>query len=43
MASFENKKLALLRIFQILEKYSDENHMLSVAEIKRKIQEIYLL
>ena len=31
----------ILYILNVLKKYSDENHMLSVAEIKRKIQEIY--
>lgn len=31
----------ILYILNVLKKYSDEEHMLSVAEIKRKIQEIY--
>lgn len=31
----------ILYILNVLKKYSDEDHMLSVAEIKRKIQEIY--
>lgn len=31
----------VLYILNILKKYSDENHMLSVAEMQRKIKEIY--
>ena len=31
----------ILYILNVLKKYSDEEHMLSVTEIKRKIQEIY--
>ena len=31
----------VLYILNVLKKYSDEEHMISIAEIKRKIQEIY--
>lgn len=31
----------ILYILNVLKKYSDEEHMISIAEIKRKIQEIY--
>lgn len=41
MASFENKKLALLRIFQILEKYSDENHCLTQKDISNYLSNQY--
>ena len=35
--SFESKKLAPLRILEVLEKYSDENHILTQAEIAEKL------
>ena len=31
----------ILYILNVLKKYSDDEHMLSVAEIQRKIKEVY--
>lgn len=39
--SFESKKLAPLRILEVLEKYSDENHILTQAEIAEKLDREY--
>lgn len=41
MESLEPKKLALLRILQILQKYSDSNHPLKQEEIARCLDEEY--
>lgn len=41
MDSFEPKKLALLRILQILEKYTDCNHPMKHEEIVRKLDSLY--
>ena len=32
----------ILYILNVLKRYSDEDHKLSVTEIKRKIEEIYM-
>ena len=39
--SFESKKLAPLRILEVLEKYSDEYHILTQAEIAEKLDREY--
>lgn len=41
MDSFEPKKLALLRILQILEKYSDSEHPLTQKEIAKYLEDDY--
>lgn len=41
MASSSNKKLSILYILEILKKYSDENHLLTQAEIINKLYSIY--
>lgn len=41
MNTLEPKKLALLRIFQILEKYSDESHPLTQEDIARYLSKGY--
>ena len=41
MDSLEPKKLALLRILQVLERYSDEEHLLTQEEIARLIAQEY--
>ena len=33
----------ILYILNVLKKYSDSEHMLSVAEIQRKIEELYMV
>ena len=41
MDSFETKKLALLRILQIFQEYSDANHLLKQEDIVKKLSDIY--
>lgn len=41
MESFESKKLALLRIWQILKKHSDYNHPLTQEDIADKLEKEY--
>ncbi len=41
MDSYEPKKLALLRIWQILKEYSDENHPLKQEDIARHLENEY--
>ena len=41
MNSLEPKKLALLRILQILEKYSDSEHPLTQKEIAKYLEDDY--
>ena len=41
MESFEPKKLALVRILQILEQYTDSNHPMTHDEIVRKLDSLY--
>lgn len=41
MASSSNKKLSILYVLRILEKYSDENHLLTQEDIVQKIYSIY--
>ena len=41
MDSLENKKLALIRILQILEKYSDEDHPLLQTDIAQHLEREY--
>ena len=41
MDSLESKKLALIRILQILEKHSDESHPLLQAEIAEHLEREY--
>ncbi|MDD7212607.1 MAG: hypothetical protein SPG94_00240 [Candidatus Enterosoma sp.] len=41
MASFEPKKLALIRILQILEQYTDSDHPLKHDEIVKKLENEY--
>ena len=41
MNTLEPKKLALLRILQILEKHSDENHPLTQEDIARYLSKDY--
>ena len=41
MAGLEPKKLALLRILQILERYSDSDHPLTQEEILKLLDEDY--
>ncbi len=41
MASYNNKKLSILYILQILKDYSDENHLLTQSDIAKKIYNIY--
>lgn len=43
MDSFEPKKLALIRILQILEDYTDSNHPLTHDEIVNKLYKLYNL
>ena len=41
MDAFEPKKLALFRIYQILQKYSDYDHPMTQAQIAQKLEEEY--
>ena len=41
MVSFEPKKLALIRILQILEQYTDSDHPLKHDEIVKKLENEY--
>ena len=41
MDSFEPKKLALIRIWQILKDYSDYNHPLTQEEISKRLENEY--
>ena len=41
MASSSNKKLSILYVLRILEKYSDENHLLTQEDIVQKIYSVY--
>ena len=41
MSSIEPKKMALLRILQILNEYSDYNHPLTHEEIIEKLYSLY--
>ena len=41
MESFESKKLALLRILQILEYYSDADHQLKQEDIAKRLSSDY--
>lgn len=41
MASSSNKKLSILYILEILREYSDENHLLTQAEIIDKLNSLY--
>ena len=41
MASSSNKKLSILYVLRILEKYSDENHLLTQEDIVQKIYSTY--
>ncbi len=38
MESFEPKKMALIRIWQILKQYSDYNHPLTQEEISKHLE-----
>ena len=42
MSSPGSKKLSILYILEILRDYSDENHLLTQAEIARKLFNIYM-
>ena len=41
MDAFEPKKLALFRIYQILQKYSDYDHPMTQAQIAQKLEDEY--
>lgn len=43
MESFEPKKLALIRIWQILKEYSDCDHPLTQDDIARHLENDYVL